>query len=147
MVSQKLFNTSWSQNATNSMKSSCKLRISIKICSTVSKQIHCRCKPLAAALCLVSYLLSRLLSVLTYFWQFRLLYFGNIALLHIILWDIKMERYVSLVPQSHGCRNLARLLISSASYWIKLFHVGKVTQQYFRGCIPKRMLRSSVKCK
>lgn len=42
------------------------------------------------------------------------------------LWDIKLERYVSLVPQSHGFKNLVTLLIS-VSHRIKLFHVGKVT--------------------
>lgn len=42
------------------------------------------------------------------------------------LWDIKLERYVSLVPQSHGFKNLVSLLIS-VSHRIKLFHVGKVT--------------------
>lgn len=45
-IQPQLFNTSWSQNAANSIKSTCKLRMSKKICSTVSKQIHCSCKPL-----------------------------------------------------------------------------------------------------
>lgn len=107
----------------------CKLKMSNKICFTISKQIHCSCKQCISSSNLPCQLFApqAALSIDLLLMIPFPLFLKYSTPSYYSLWDIEMERHISLVPQSHCSRNLVRLLISNASYWIKLFHVGKVT--------------------